>query len=230
MAAGNGVAAGVVEARRRLQRALTTLFAPLVGWLAGRGVAPDQVTWAGFDLAVAAAVLAGLRLFFIAGILYLLSGVADLIDGALARRAETGSDAGAFLDSLADRAGEGLVHAGAAVAFALWGLWPGVLAVVLSLVGSYLTSYARARAEGLGISLDEAWVSRGERVLLIGLGLVFHFALLAFWVVAAASWATAAQRAIVARRRLREAAGAQAPAGRGGERKDAPPPSGDKDG
>lgn len=211
MAAGNGVAAGIVKVRHRAQRAVATLFAPLVGWLAGRGVPPDDVTWAGFALAAAAAVFAGLRVFVVAGILFLLSGVADLIDGALARRAETGSGAGAFLDSLLDRTGEGLLHAGAAVAFALWGMWPGVLAVVLSLTGSYLTSYARARAEGLGTALEEAWLSRGERVAIVGLGLIFHFALLAFWIVAAASWATTVQRAVVARRRLRELEGAQTP-------------------
>lgn len=204
MTAGNGIAATVVTARRRLQHAIATVFGPLVGWLAGRGVLPDHVTWTGFLLALVAAAFAGLRVFLIAGILFLLSGVADLIDGALARRASTGTGGGAFLDSLLDRAGEGLLHVGAAVAFSLWGMWLGVLAVALSLTGSYLTSYARARAEGLGIDLEEAWVSRGERVVVISAGLIFHFALLAFWIVAAASWATTVQRAIVARRRLRE--------------------------
>ncbi len=202
MASGKAFGDVVVETRRRIQQAVATFFAPMVSWLAGRGVLPDHITWSAFALAAAAAVFAGFRVFFLAGILFLLSGIADLVDGALARRAGTESRGGAFLDSLLDRAGEGLVHAGAAVAFAFWGLWPGVLAVALSLTGSYLTSYARARAEGLGISLEEAWVSRGERVVVIGLGMIFHFALIAFWLIAVAAWATAAQRAIVARRRL----------------------------
>lgn len=205
----DGIAAGVVKLRRHLQRTIATLFGPLVGWLAGRGVVPDHVTWAGFGLATAAAAFAGLRIFMIAGILFLLSGLADVIDGALARRADAGTDGGAFLDSLLDRAGEGLLHAGAAVAFALWGNWLGVLGVVLSLTGSYLTSYARARGEGLGIALEEAWASRGERVVIIGFGLILHFAVLAFWIVAAVSWATAVQRGIVARRRLSRSGGSR---------------------
>jgi len=211
MASASGIDQGIVAFRHRVQRAVGTVFAPLVTWLSQRGVTPDQISWAGFGLAAAAAVFAGLRVFVLAGILFLISGVADLIDGALARRAESGTSGGAFLDSLLDRAGEGLLHGGAAVAFALWGLWPGVLAVVLSLTGSYLTSYARARAEGLGAALEEAWVSRGERVIILGLGLVFHFALIAFWIVAAAGWVTAVQRALVARGRL--SGGETAPAG-----------------
>lgn len=226
MATDTGIAAGIVAMRRRLHDGIATVFAPLVSWLARRGVLPDQISWAGFDLAVAAAVLAGLRFFTFAGILFLLSGIADLIDGSLARRAERSTAGGAFLDSLLDRTGEGLLHAGAAVAFALWGMWPGVLAIVLSLTGSYLTSYARARAEGLGITLEEAWVSRGERVVLISLGLIFHIALLAFWVVAAASWATVVQRALVARRRLHGSA--ETDVSGGGEAADeaAPPDDG----
>lgn len=199
-------AASVLLLRRRLRKGLATLFSPLVNWLESRGVTPDQITWAGFVLAFMAAMFAGFRLFLAAGIVYLASGIADLLDGALARLATRPTRAGAFLDSTLDRAGEGLVHAGAAVAFAYWGIWPGVLAVSLSLAGSYLTSYTRARAEGLGITLEEAWFGRGERLVVIALGLIFHFALIAFWIVAAVSWATTLQRGMLAHRRFREAA------------------------
>jgi len=188
--------------RRRVQGWIAGAFAPLVNWLAVRGVKPNQVSWGGFILAVLAAVLAGLGLFLIAGLLYFFSGVADLIDGALARRAGRESRFGAFLDSILDRAGEGLIHVAAAVTFARWGLWAGVLAVCLSLSGSYLTSYARARADGLGEAIHEAWFSRGERVVLLGAGLVFHFALIAFWAIAVMSWATALQRTWIVHRRL----------------------------
>lgn len=198
----NGINATIVKLRRQLQRFFAGALAPLINWLAARGVRPDQVTWVGFDLAVLAAVLAAFRLFTLAGILFVLSGVADLVDGALARRAQRVSDSGAFLDSVLDRGGEALVHAGAAVAFAWWGLWPGVLAVVLSLAGSHLTSYARARAEALGTGLEEVWVGRGERIVVISAGLIFHFALIAFWIVAIASWAAAVHRVWLAHSRL----------------------------
>lgn len=188
--------------RRRVQGWIAGAFAPLVNWLAVRGVKPNQVSWGGFALAVVAAVVAGFGLFLVAGLLYFFSGVADLIDGALARRAGRASRFGAFLDSILDRAGEGLIHVAAAVTFARWGWWIGVLAVCLSLSGSYLTSYVRARAEGLGEVIHEAWFSRGERVVLLGAGFVFHFALIAFWAIAVMSWATALQRTWIVRRRL----------------------------
>lgn len=202
MAHEAGVDAVILNLRRKAQRFSAGVLAPLINWLATRGVQPDQVTWMGFCLAVAAGLLAAFHLFILAGILLLLSGVADLVDGALARRAERVSDTGAFLDSVLDRSGEAILHVGVGVAFAWSGLWPGVLAVLLSLAGSHLTSYARARAEGLGIGLEEVWMGRGERVLLLGLGLVFHIALIMFWIVAIASWAAAIHRVWLARRRL----------------------------
>lgn len=202
MAKEAGIDTMILNWRRRVQRFSAGALAPLINWLTTRGVRPDQVTWMGFYLAAAAGVLAAFHLFILAGILLLLSGAADLVDGALARRSERVSDAGAFLDSVLDRGGEAILHAGVGVAFAWWGFWPGVLAVFLSLGGSHLTSYARARAEGLGVELEEVWVGRGERVLLLGLGLVFHIALIMFWVVAIASWAAAVHRVWLAHQRL----------------------------
>lgn len=213
MAPGNDFGTSLLALRRRLRDVLTTAFAPLLNWLSARGVDPDHVTWAGFALALAAAIFAGFDVFVLAGILYLASGAADLLDGALARRASRSSRAGAFLDSVLDRGGEAALHAGAAVAFAYWGVWPAVLAVALSLAGSFLTSYARARAEALGIELQEAWVSRGERVVFIALALIFHFAIAGFWILAAVSWATAVQRSWIACKRLRDL-----PAGEDGHR------------
>lgn len=189
--------------RGRARGGLGKASAPLVSLLAERGVTADQLSWLGFGIAVVAALLAGFRVFIAAGILYLIVGIVDLLDGALARRDDAaGSSRGAFLDSLLDRAGEGVIHAGAAVAFAYWGIWIGVLAVALSLAGGYLTSYARARAEGFGIVLDEVWFGRGERLVLLALSLIFHFALVAFWILAVLGWLSAAHRAWLAWRRL----------------------------
>lgn len=202
MNAGNDLAAALLAFRERIRRAVAAVSAPLADRLAAHGVVADHITWAGLALAAAAGLVAGFGVFVAAGIVYLLGGLADLLDGALARQSSGASRAGAFLDSTLDRAGEGLLHAGAAVAFARFGDWPAVLAVMLSLTGSYLTSYARARAEALGIELSEAWVSRGERVVLLSAGLIFHFALAAFWILAFAGWATAIQRGFLARKRL----------------------------
>ncbi len=188
--------------RDRARHGLSDVFSPLVNWLEQRDVRPDQLSWLGFGLAVLAALLAGFSVFTIAGIIYIIAGIGDLLDGALARRQRSASAGGAFLDSVLDRAGEGAIHIGAASAFAYWGIWIGVLAVVLSLTGAYLTSYARARAEGLGIELPEVLFGRAERLILLALGLIFHFALIAFWILAVLGWVSAAHRAWLAHRRL----------------------------
>lgn len=198
----NAVDGKLSELRDRLRRALADAFSPLVNWLDQRRISPDQLSWLGLGLAVVAGLLAGGRVFTIAGIIYLIAGLLDLVDGALARRGNNASASGAFLDSTLDRAGEAAIHAGAAAAFAYWGNWGGVLAVVFSLAGGYLTSYARARAEGLGIRLPEVWFGRGERLVLLALGLIFHFAAAAFWILAVLCWASAMHRVWLARRRL----------------------------
>lgn len=210
MSSGDGIGTASIEYRERIRRYTGAVLNPAVDRLARAGVRPDQVTWAGLALAVIAAVLAGFGSFLAAGIVYLVSGFADFIDGALARHRDGTSRRGAFLDSTLDRAEEGLVHVGAAVAFARIGLWAGVVAVMLSLTGAYLTSYARARAEGLGVQVKEAWVGRGERLVLLAAGLIFHFALIAFWVLAAGGWITAGQRMLLAWRRLGNATEATA--------------------
>lgn len=188
--------------RERLKSNVVSLLAPLLNWLSERRVTANQVSWAGLILGVVAAVWAGVGAFLLAGLFYLLCGIADLMDGALARRLSISSKTGAFIDSLADRVGEGLLHVALAVTFARWGMWLAVLAVGLSLTGSFLTSYARARAEGLGVDLKEAVVTRGERVMLLGVGLVFHFVIIALWILVVASWTTTAYRTFIAWRRL----------------------------
>ncbi|MGH8272158.1 MAG: CDP-alcohol phosphatidyltransferase family protein [Gammaproteobacteria bacterium] len=197
-----GLDARILGWRESARRGLADAASPLVKPLAQAGITADQLSWAGFALAVLAALFAGFRVFIAAGIIYLLAGIFDLLDGALARRAERSNAGGAFLGSMLARAGEIAIHAGAAVAFAWWGWWVGVLAVVLSLSGSYLASHARARAEGLGVTLEEVWFGRGERLILLSLGLIFHFALVAFWILAVLGWASAVYRSLLVRRRL----------------------------
>ncbi len=196
--------------RARARRGAGATLKPLTNWLDTLGVTANQLSWFGFWITVVAAFLAGFRAFIAAGIIYLIAGIVDLLDGSLARHARAADARGAFLDSWLDRAGEGAIHAGAAVAFAYWGVWVGVLAVALSLAGGYLTSYARARGEGLGITLNEVWFGRGERLVLLAFGLIFHFALIAFWILAVVGWLSAAHRAWLAWRRLEPAPEAMA--------------------
>jgi phosphatidylglycerophosphate synthase len=101
------------------------------------------------------------------GAVMLLSGVADVLDGQIARGRGLVSDAGAFLDSTLDRFAE----LGAFVGLAWWyeEEWP-LVVVTLALGGSLMVSYTRARGEGLGISCKVGVMQRAERMLLLGLG------------------------------------------------------------
>jgi hypothetical protein len=108
-------------------------------------------------------------------------------DGALARKTSTFSEVGAFLDSTFDRIGEAAALAGVAVFLARQGSDVAVGAIVLALLGGSLTSYVRARAESLGIECTVGWISRTERVFIMGVLLVVHLPTVMAYVLALAS-------------------------------------------
>jgi CDP-diacylglycerol--glycerol-3-phosphate 3-phosphatidyltransferase len=147
------------------------LAQPLGSVLARLGVSPDAITIAGLVFAAACGLaLAGGR-WGLAFLLLVASALSDLLDGAVARMSE-GRDRtmGATLDSTVDRYAEALVLGGVLVHAVrheagdlfVW-LW------VLALTGSFLTSYVRARAEGLGLSCEVGIMERPERIALLGL-------------------------------------------------------------
>ncbi|HLJ69169.1 MAG TPA: CDP-alcohol phosphatidyltransferase family protein [Chloroflexota bacterium] len=142
--------------------------------LAGRGVSPNTITVVGFLLnVVTAGVLASGHLT-IGGALLFLSGLFDMLDGALARIASAQSTFGAFLDSLLDRYSEAAILLALVYVFTVRGNTAAVLLVYAVAVGSILSSYARARAEGLGIDCKVGIAPRPERVLILGVGLLIN--------------------------------------------------------
>lgn len=184
------------------------VVAPVVTRLARAGVTPDAITVAGTLGAVAAAVLliATGRLFwgaFTVTVFVLL----DMLDGALARARGGGSVFGAVLDSVGDRAADAAIFG----ALVWWFSGRGdnrllVLLALLCLVLGVLTSYVKARAEGVGLRCDVGLVERPERLVLVlvgtgftGLGIPYalHVAL---WVLLAGSTVTVAQRFAAVRR------------------------------
>ncbi|RDI73951.1 Phosphatidylglycerophosphate synthase [Gaiella occulta] len=185
-----------------------------------RGVAktkltPDMLTLAGVTLCIAAGVLVGFeqrnpRLFFwLGGILFVVGSVADILDGALARAASKGTVFGAFLDSTFDRLGEAAILTAIGLSFARSDNDAAVVATFAAIIGSFLVSYTRAKAEALGLRGDVGFGSRVERVILISIGLG-----LAPWgwlewpvyLLAATAWLTVVQRILFVRRQLRELA------------------------
>ena len=200
---------------RRVKQSYTTgarsLASRSVTSLARTGVTPNVLTATGVSLCLTAAVLVpfenrGKLLFFwLAAGIFVVGSLLDILDGALARVGGKTTPFGAFIDSTTDRVGEGTMLAAIALVFARHGREWAVVLAVAAVVGSFLVSYTRARAEALGLRGDVGLGSRAERVVLITAGLVF-----APWgglpwaivVLAATAWLTVVQRILHVRTQL----------------------------
>src|SRR5437763_13019205 len=113
---------------------------------------PNAISLTGFVLNLAAAGLIVGRMFFLAGIAFIVGSVMDTLDGRYSRMSGKGTPFGAFLDSTLDRLEEGIVLTAVAAYFASRGDETAVAAVVVAVLGSLMVSYTRARAEALGIA------------------------------------------------------------------------------
>ena len=156
------------RARKGLQRVID----PIAGVLARTPVTPNALTLIGAGLNALVAWIAASGNLALAGIVLLLSGLFDSLDGALARRTGTTSKFGAFLDSTLDRYSEGLILFGLLVYASDRGLLLEQRLVYVTLVGSLLISYTRARAEGLGIDCKVGLLTRMERFLIMSAMLI----------------------------------------------------------
>jgi CDP-diacylglycerol--glycerol-3-phosphate 3-phosphatidyltransferase len=145
---------------------------PLARGLVRAGISANALTLLGFLFNGLAGVLASAGLHPWAGLLYLLVGCVDFLDGAVARLSGSAGRFGAFFDSLLDRASEAAVLVGIVYWYAARQQPLLAALAVLALVGSFLVSYARARAEGLGYECGVGWLQRPERVVLLGVGLI----------------------------------------------------------
>jgi CDP-diacylglycerol--glycerol-3-phosphate 3-phosphatidyltransferase len=199
----SGKPAGLAEtARAVLEVWLRKLLNPLVLVLQRWGVKPNQVTLVELFINLLVVVFLLNGWLITAGMLFLLAGLFDVVDGSLARLTRQVTPFGAFLDSTIDRVSEGIIFAAIAYRFALTGESLAVACVVLALIGAMLTSYTRARAESLGISCKVGLVSRSERVMLISAGLIFNqLVMIIYLLVALTAW-TVLQRIYHVRRRL----------------------------
>jgi CDP-diacylglycerol--glycerol-3-phosphate 3-phosphatidyltransferase len=154
--------------------------------------------------------------FVLAGVAFILGSVCDMFDGRYSRMSGKGTPFGAFLDSTLDRVEEGVVLAAVAAWFAKESNDLAVGATVIAVVGSYMVSYTRARAEALGVECKVGIASRAVRVVILSAGLVFADEELisgldllepAIYVMAALTVFTAVQRVLHVRRQLAGGAG-----------------------
>jgi CDP-diacylglycerol---glycerol-3-phosphate 3-phosphatidyltransferase len=186
----------------------TRVLTPIARMLVRAGVSPDVVTLVGTFGVCAGALAFYPRGEFLAGTLVITAFVfSDLIDGTMARMTERSSRWGAFLDSTLDRFGDAAIFGGLVLWFAGRGndmLLAGVALFCLS-VGA-VVPYAKARAEGLGMTADVGIAERADRLVVVlvatgldGLGVPYVQAA-ALWVLAVASAVTLVQRMLVVRR------------------------------
>jgi CDP-diacylglycerol---glycerol-3-phosphate 3-phosphatidyltransferase len=172
---------------------------------------PNTISLTGFVLNVVAAALIVDRMFFLAGIAFIVGSVMDTLDGRYSRMSGKGTPFGAFLDSTLDRLEEGIVLIAVAAYFASRHNQVAVAAVVAAVLGSLMVSYTRARAEALGVACKVGLATRPVRVVILSIGLVFaegasigNFELLApaVYVLAALSIFTMIQRILYVRKQL----------------------------
>ncbi len=181
---------------------------PIANLLARTPLTPDAVTWLGFCITVGAAALIVTEHLLAAGIVVLVAGFFDMLDGALARVTNRVTRFGGILDSTLDRLSEAVLLLGLLAVFARGGEVAESLLVGFALLGSLMVSYIRARMEGLGIECRAGLFTRPERVIVLALGLLlsgFDYALLiALSVITFFSYFTAGQRLIYAWRQTRK--------------------------
>ena len=134
---------------------------------------PNAISMVGLVGNLAAAVLVTQRLFFLAGVAFILGSVMDTLDGRYSRMSGKGTLFGAFLDSTLDRIEEGVVLAAVAGYFAAQGDEFAAAMCVVAVLGSLMVSYTRARAEALGVECKVGIATRPVRVVILSIGLVF---------------------------------------------------------
>jgi CDP-diacylglycerol--glycerol-3-phosphate 3-phosphatidyltransferase len=133
---------------------------------------PNAISLTGFVLNAAAAVLITQRLFFLAGLAFIVGSVMDTLDGRYSRMSGKGTLFGAFLDSTLDRIEEGIVLTAVAAYFAAQGDDFAAAMCVIVVLGSLMVSYTRARAEALGVECTVGIATRPVRVVILSAGLV----------------------------------------------------------
>jgi CDP-diacylglycerol--glycerol-3-phosphate 3-phosphatidyltransferase len=141
------------------------------------GLTPNYLTFIGFAIAIIAAVAAAQQFWLAAGILVIVGGVFDLLDGALARATGTVSKLGAFYDSVFDRWGESVVYVGIAWGCAMAGFREGTVLATAALASAVMVSYARAKSELLGFTPGTGMANVGlapreVRLVILTLGLL----------------------------------------------------------
>jgi CDP-diacylglycerol---glycerol-3-phosphate 3-phosphatidyltransferase len=176
------------------------LIRPLARVLSAIRIRPDALTVAGWILSLGAATLFALGYMKTAGAVMLFAGLFDALDGAVARESNRMSSFGAFLDSTLDRLSESAIFVGIVFFYASSARPYEALLAGVAMAFSLMTSYTRARAEGLGFECEVGLLERAGRVVILSLFSLTGFLIAGVGLVAVGALVTTAQRILHVRR------------------------------
>src|SRR4051812_49345713 len=187
-----------------LKNGYLKIIDPVANWLVRRGVHPNTITVIGTLCTVAGGTIYATGHIRTGGWFLGMTALFDVLDGTVARRSNKSSTFGAFLDSTLDRVADGALLGGLAVFYALnpnHHNVPMMVVCLAGLIGAYMTSYIRARAEALGLDAKVGMVQRPERIVLLSapqafFGLALHGLILALIIIflTVTAWITVIQR------------------------------------
>jgi CDP-diacylglycerol--glycerol-3-phosphate 3-phosphatidyltransferase len=187
-----------------LKNGYLKIIDPVANWLVRRGVHPNTITVIGTLCTVAGGTIYATGHIRTGGWFLGMTALFDVLDGTVARRSNKSSTFGAFLDSTLDRVADGALLGGLAVFYALnpnHHNVPMMVVCLAGLIGAYMTSYIRARAEALGLDAKVGLVQRPERIVLLSAPQAFFGLALNGWVLGAiivvlsvTAWITVVQR------------------------------------
>ena len=185
----------LTDIRRNLAYRITD---PIVGILSKSGITPNALTFINLALNIVAAYVIATGHFFLGGALVLVAGLFDLLDGALARFTKQTTKFGAVLDSVADRISEAAILCGLLIWYIRQEASLEIVLVLIFavLIGSFLVSYIRARAEGLGWQCQVGLFTRAERVIVLAVGLLINQIFVALCVLVVLVFVTVVQRLV----------------------------------
>jgi CDP-diacylglycerol--glycerol-3-phosphate 3-phosphatidyltransferase len=186
----------LAEFRRTSARRITE---PLGTALVKSRIKPNTLTCIALAISIIAAVAIATKYLLIGGILVLLSGLFDILDGAAARLTNKVTRFGALLDSTFDRISDAALFLGLFILYLSSGGTIEMVLIFLALIGSFLTSYIRARAEAIGINCTVGLFTRAERIIILALGLLLNplygfSILIALLLIVVLSFVTVGQR------------------------------------
>lgn len=176
------------------------LLDPVGEFLNGLGLMPNTITILGLLGNTLGAFLLAQGQMTLGGLLILLMGPVDALDGTMARLRSEPSDFGAFVDSVTDRYSELVIFAGLLFFYSQQGDWLATLVTFAAAAGSVLVSYVRARAQSLGYETKVGVLTRMERYLVLAPALVINLPLIGLWIIAVFANITAVQRIVDVRR------------------------------